>query len=94
MKMFECEECGKKLGILGNYRHPTMGKKHHLCGYCFDLVSESVRQWGEFVRNNSFNVNNSTNNIKVDWKKIIPNSTQILESFDNFWTGNEINMER
>ena len=55
--MKDCEECGKKLGMLEGYRHPTMGKKHLLCSPCFDQVSDSVARWGEFVRNNSFNMN-------------------------------------
>lgn len=65
--MLECEECGTKLGILEGYRHPTMGKKHHLCSTCFDQVSESVARWGEFVRTNSFNNGSSNNKHEFEW---------------------------
>ena len=54
-KMKECEECGKKLGILKGYHHPTMGKKYYLCSKCWDHVSYSVEKWKEFVISNSFN---------------------------------------
>jgi hypothetical protein len=54
--MKECEECGKRLGILQGYQHPTMGKKHLLCSPCYDQVSASVEKWGEFVRTNSLNI--------------------------------------
>jgi len=42
-------ECGKKLGPIEGYRHPTMGKDHLLCGSCFDTVSESVQKWSKAV---------------------------------------------
>ena len=42
-------ECGKKLGILGGYHHPTMRKKYLLCSNCFDTVSKSVEKWGNFI---------------------------------------------
>lgn len=42
-----CEECGKKLGILNGYRHPTKGKNHLLCSSCFDILHESVVKWRE-----------------------------------------------
>jgi len=47
--MKECVECGKKLGIIEGYRHPTMGKDHLLCSNCFDIVSESVERYKEFI---------------------------------------------
>ena len=42
-------ECGKKLGIIEGYRHPTMGKEHLLCSSCFDTVFESVEKYRKFV---------------------------------------------
>ena len=53
--MKECNECGKKLGILKGYHHPTLGKKYYLCNKCWDHVSDSVEKWKEFVISNSFN---------------------------------------
>ena len=86
--MKDCEECGKKLGTFEGYRHPTMGKKHHLCSPCFDQVSESVARWGEFVRNNTFNMN--AQNSQMNWKEMIPkfNSTQNI--IDHVWTEKEV----
>jgi hypothetical protein len=70
--MGNCSECGKKLGILEGYRHPTMGKHQHLCSPCFDLVSESVAIWGEFVRSNSFNMRSSKIKSTVNLEKVSP----------------------
>ena len=53
-----CEECGKKLGIIEGYQHPTLGKKHTVCGLCFEKVSDSVEKWTEFILNNSLDLNN------------------------------------
>ena len=47
--MKECVECGKKLGIIEGYRHPTLGEKSLVCSVCFDAVSASVDQWGKVV---------------------------------------------
>jgi hypothetical protein len=48
-KMKGCMECGKKLGVVGGYRHPTMGKNYLLCSTCFDTVFASVERYREFV---------------------------------------------
>jgi len=47
--MKECVKCGKTLGIIEGYRHPTMGKDYLLCSTCFDVVSANVEKWNEFV---------------------------------------------
>ena len=47
--MTDCVECGKKLGLIEGYRHPTMGKEHLICSRCFDSVSVSVEQWQKVV---------------------------------------------
>jgi hypothetical protein len=91
--MTECEECAKKLGIIGTYRHPTMGRKHFLCSDCFDQVSESVAEWGRFVQSNSFN-NNSKGNVELNFKRIVPVFNQISNMFDTLLTENEINIKR
>ena len=39
----------KKLGIFEGYQHPTLGKKHLVCGSCFEQVEESVTKWREFI---------------------------------------------
>jgi len=82
-KMLKCEECGKKIGIFGGYRHPTMGKKHNLCNNCFDVVNESVTKWQEFILANSFNGKKTSYNfndiisnfsgLNNDLKKTFPN---------------------
>ena len=48
-KMGKCVECGKNLGLLRGYRHPTYGKKNYLCRSCFDTVYESVEKYREFI---------------------------------------------
>jgi hypothetical protein len=67
--MKKCEDCGKTLGILTGYSHPTMGKSHLLCSNCFDQVSASVEEWKEFVISNSFN-NGHSNNSRWNLEKI------------------------
>ena len=47
--MKECVECGKNLGIMEGYRHPTMGKDNLICSHCFDSVFKSVEKFREFV---------------------------------------------
>jgi len=70
--MKECEECGKKLGILKGYKHPTMGKKHLLCSPCYNQVSDSVEKWRAFVLSNSFNTTPSKTNYLENFDKIKP----------------------
>jgi len=81
--MTECEECGKKLGIVEGYQHPTLGKKYLLCSPCFDKVSDSVEKWKNFVLSNSFNNNSSKTKSKLNWKKIKTNFTKVRKIFDN-----------
>jgi len=66
--MKECEECGKKLGILKGYQHPTLGKKYLVCSKCFDNVSESVKKWREFVLTDSVIINNIDSKHGLDSK--------------------------
>lgn len=92
--MMECEECGKKLGIMEGYCHPTIGKKHHLCSPCFDQVSESVAKWKDFVLENSFNNNQLKMNFEQVWKKVIPNSTKIKNLFDGIVVEKEFTIQK
>jgi hypothetical protein len=68
--MKKCEECGKTLGFLEGYRHPTLGKNHLLCNPCFDQVSESVEKWRNVVLSyaNFFNNNTSKRNLHLKTK--------------------------
>ena len=68
--MTDCEECGKNLGLLEGYRHPTSGKKHLLCSTCFNMVSVSVDNCRTFANANSFNNASSNTGLKIDLKKI------------------------
>ena len=42
-------ECGKNLGIMEGYYHPTMGKEYFLCSTCFDTVMDSAEKYREFI---------------------------------------------
>jgi hypothetical protein len=81
--MEKCEECGKKLGILEGYRHPTLGKDYQLCSPCFNQVSESVTKWGEFVRTNSFNNKSSDKNYNLEGRKIIQMFSKVWNKIEN-----------
>jgi len=93
-KMKDCVECGKTLGIFEGYQHPTMGKKHHLCGPCFDQISVSVARWGEFVRTNSFNMNDSKSNYQLNWKEMIPNFNSTRNIIENVSAETDILMRQ
>jgi hypothetical protein len=54
-KKRQCIECGKTLGALEGYRHPTLGDESLLCPECFVNVEISVERWGRFILWSSFN---------------------------------------
>jgi hypothetical protein len=75
-------ECGKKLGIIKGYRHPTMGKDYLLCSKCFDTVSASVEKWSKFISPyvGFFNKKSSTINYI---EKIKENFTKSIKRMQN-----------
>ena len=91
--MATCEECHKKLAFLECYRHPTLGKSYVLCSSCFDQVSESVAEWGQFVLSNSFNMNTPQSTIHVNWEKVVTAFTQMYHIFDNLWEEKDIDIK-
>jgi len=92
--MKECKECGKKLGILNSYKHPTMGKKNFVCGGCYSTIDQSVTQWREFVLANSFNMNQTKVPNRPDWNTIIPNFNKIQELVTSAYPDKEIIFEK
>jgi len=80
--MKECVECGKNLGIMEGYRHPTLGKDNLLCSNCFDIVFESVEKYREFVTPyiDFFNKESSTID---DMQKIGVNITKSIKKMQN-----------
>ena len=89
--MIECVECGKNLGIMEGYRHPTMGKDNLLCCNCFDTVFESIEKYREFVSPyiGFFNKESSTID---DIQKIGENITKSIKKMqnrvNNLWSHN------
>jgi len=85
-------ECGKKLGILGGYRHPTLGKNYLLCSSCFDTVYESVEKWTEFISPyiGFFNNKTSENSKKLDILNVSEQLVHAVKMFESIWTGKEI----
>jgi len=77
--MKNCEGCGKELGSLEGYRHPTLGWGHLLCGHCFDKVSESVERWREAVLPyvGFFDKNSSNSSLQLNWKSKLKDFVQI-----------------
>ena len=71
-----------------------MGKNCTLCGPCFDEISDSVARWGEFVLANSFDMKPLKNDIKLDWKKILPNIKKIGDTLEADIIEKEINLKR
>jgi len=89
--MKECVECGKKLGIIEGYRHPTMEKDNLLCSNCFDTVFESVEKYREFVTPYMGFFNKETSTID-DIQKIGENITKSIKKMqnrvNNLWSHN------
>jgi hypothetical protein len=89
--MKDCMECGKKLGIIEGYRHPTMGKDNLLCSNCFDTVFESVEKYREFVTPYMGFFNKETSTID-DIQKIGENITKSINKMqnrvNNLWSHN------
>ena len=81
--MVECEECGKKLGILEGYQHPTLGRKHLVCSPCFEQVEESVAKWREFILSYSYNDNKPKQDFELKGKKIGLNFKQKRSVVEN-----------
>ncbi len=90
--MVECNECGKKLGFVAGYRHPTRGKKYLVCSTCFDNVNESVKQWREFILpyNNYFKNNTSENNGHFNMKNYLKKLGHGFNNLNRSWTRKEI----
>jgi hypothetical protein len=87
--MKECVECGKNLGIMEGYRHPTMGKDNLLCSNCFDTVFESVEKYREFVSPyiGFFNKETSTiDDIQKIGENITKNINKMQNRVSNLWS--------
>jgi hypothetical protein len=88
-KMKECMECGKTLGIIEGYRHPTMGKDFCLCSKCFDTVFASVEKWRTFISPyiGFFNVQTSTvDNLQTIGQHITTTIKKMQNRVNNLWT--------
>ncbi len=89
--MKECVECGKTLGFIEGYRHPTMGKDYLLCSCCFDNVSASVEKWSKFISQYIDFFKKKSALIK-DTQKIGENITEKIKNTqnkgNNLWTHN------
>ena len=81
MNMKRCEECGKELGFLAGYRHPTLGRESLLCGHCYELVEASVTKWREAVLPyiDFFNNKTPSHTVNVDFSPVFSESSQIKE---------------
>lgn len=80
--MKECVECGKHLGIIESYCHPTMGKDNLLCSKCFDTVFESVENYRKFIAPyiGFFNKESST---KENIQRIGENITKVIKNMQD-----------
>lgn len=87
-KMKGCIECGKKLGIIEGYRHPTMGKQYHLCSHCYTIVFDRVEKYRKFITPYSefFNTETSTmSDIQNIGQSITKNIKKIHNKANNLW---------
>jgi hypothetical protein len=80
--MKECMECGKNLGIMEGYRHPTMGNNNLLCSKCFDTVFESVEKYRQFVSPYMGFFNKETSTID-DMQKVGENIMKSIKKMQN-----------
>jgi hypothetical protein len=80
--MKECIKCGKKIGIIEGYRHPTMGKEYLVCSNCFDTVSASVEKYREFISPYVGFFNKESSTIE-DIQKLEENITKNIKNIQN-----------
>ena len=83
MNMKRCEDCGKELGLLEGYHHPTMGKGYLLCTQCFEIVEDSVAKWREAVLPYTDFFGNKTSNhrVQLGFKNTLTDFSQIKGLF-------------
>jgi hypothetical protein len=81
--MKRCEECGKELGFLEGYHHPTMGKDVLVCTNCFGIVDDSVTKWREAVLEyiDFFNNKPSKHKEQIGFNNVSINHDQIKEIY-------------
>ena len=83
--MVDCEECGKKLGILKGYHHPVLGNRVLICGNCYTTVEGDMVEWSKFCRSDSFNKESSKSDIQEAWNKHLLNNPPLQKWFNNLW---------
>ena len=85
-------DCGKKLGILGGYCHPVMGKNYLLCSSCFDTTYESVEKWSKFISPyiGFFKNKSSDKDLRFDITDASEQLVHVVKMFENIWTGKGI----
>ncbi|DAC72814.1 MAG TPA: hypothetical protein DSN98_03270 [Thermoplasmata archaeon] len=88
--MVDCEECDKKIGILGGYRHPVLGIRFLVCGTCFDKVNRDMKKWSEFCISDSFDAESTKTDIQEAWNKNISNDPPLQKWFRNLWLKEEL----
>jgi hypothetical protein len=83
MNMKRCEECGKELGLLEGYHHPTLGREFLLCTQCFEIVDDSVTKWREAVLPyiDYFENKSSKHSVQLGFKNVLTDFGQIKEMF-------------
>jgi len=77
------KECEKKLCILGGYRHPALGAKFLVCGFCFDKLNEDMERWSTFCHSDMFNKESSKISIEDTWNKKIIRDPPLQTWFRN-----------
>jgi hypothetical protein len=87
--MVDCEECGKKLGILQGYNHPALGKRFLVCRRCFDKVDQDMKRWSEFCLSGSFNKELSRIEIQDAWNESISDNPPLQKWFNKLWIKEE-----
>ena len=50
----QCSECGKKLALIGGYRHPTLGSNNCVCYDCFEKIDKSESHYSNFIMNSLY----------------------------------------
>ena len=87
--MKKCVECGKNLGFMKGYYHPTLGKEQLLCSRCCDTVIESVENYREFITPYTVFFNKETSiidDIQKIGENIMKNIKKIQCRVSNLWS--------
>lgn len=56
--MRKCDECGKKIGVIGSYDHPIKGEDKTVCKSCYDNLIKGENSYDTYNKDAGMNLRN------------------------------------